>query len=218
MSQIGQWCSRVFGVECDKRRPVYFALRMDRQNRMDRSGMELRQLFGGGKVYSFHVQCKERIQKSKLHELVQNKLSSVPSTDCTLMEISSFLPDVKESVIKGFLLKLNSDNPTTEKVVEELLQVEAVLIYSYVQERDEIWQQHLSQADDGSVMMSSRYCITPVGAPELHPSALNIINNDVFYSFEEAYKVMVEVILIVSIFYYYCKCDYTKPCKPSSTP
>lgn len=156
-------------------------------------GKEFRQLFEAGKVYSFHVHCQERIHRSKLYELVQNKLSSVASTDCTLKEMSSFLPEVKESTIKGFLLKLNSGDPTTEKVVKELLLVEAVLICSYVQEGDEVWQQHLSQADDGSVMVSSRYCVTPVGPPEQHPSVLNIINNDVFYSLEEAYKVMVEV-------------------------
>lgn len=191
MSQIGQWSSRIFGVECETRRPVYFALRMDRQ--MVPRGKEFRQLFEAGKVYSFHVHCQERIHRSKLYELVQNKLSSVASTDCTLKEMSSFLPEVKESTIKGFLLKLNSGDPTTEKVVKELLLVEAVLICSYVQEGDEVWQQHLSQADDGSVMVSSRYCVTPVGPPEQHPSVLNIINNDVFYSLEEAYKVMVEV-------------------------
>ncbi|XP_062378366.1 UMP-CMP kinase 2, mitochondrial [Sardina pilchardus] len=188
MSHIGQWCSRIFGVECAKARPVYFALRMGRQ--MESTGTELKELFGDRKVYSFHVHCKDRIQRSKWYELLQNKLSSIPSTDCTIMEMSSFLPNVQQSVIKGFLLKLNNDNPITEKVVEELLQVDTLFICSYVQERDEIWQQHLSQTE--GLDMSTRYRVMSTGAPALHPSVLNIKNNDVFYSFEDAYKVLVE--------------------------
>lgn len=198
---LGQWCSRIFGVECDKRTgPVYFALHKDKQT--DQRGNELRQLFGDGKVYSFHVRCKDRIQRSKFDELLQNKLSSIPSDDCTIMEMSSFLPSVQQSFIKGFLLKLNSDNTITEKVVDELLRVDAVSVCSYVQDRDEVWwQQHLSPSEEGTVM-STRYCVIATGAPELHPSILNIINNDVFYSFEEAYNVLTEVRKLASIYFY----------------
>ena len=118
------------------------------------------------------------------------------------MEMSSFLPSVQQSFIKGFLLKLNSDNTITEKVVDELLRVDAVSVCSYVQDRDEVWwQQHLSPSEEGTVM-STRYCVIATGAPELHPSILNIINNDVFYSFEEAYNVLTEVRKLASIYFY----------------
>lgn len=187
---LGQWSSRIFGVECDKKSAVYFALRVDRQ--ADPRGKELKQLFGDGKAFSFHIHCEDRIQRSKIYELLQDKLSSIPSTDCTIMDMSSFLPNAKQSASKGFLLTYSSDSPLTEKVIEDLQQVEAVSVCSYFQERDGMWwQKHLSQKGGGSEICS-RYCITLTEKPEVCPTVLNIINNDVFYSFEEAYKVLVE--------------------------
>ncbi|XP_062863130.1 UMP-CMP kinase 2, mitochondrial isoform X2 [Trichomycterus rosablanca] len=39
---------------------------------------------------------------------------------------------------------------------------------------------------------SKRYYVTPVLAPEHHPSTFNIINSDVFYQMQDAYKVLQE--------------------------
>ncbi|KAK5886370.1 hypothetical protein CesoFtcFv8_017410 [Champsocephalus esox] len=40
------------------------------------------------------------------------------------------------------------------------------------------------------MQMPKDYYVVPAEAPEHHPSTLNIINSDVFYSFEEAYQVL----------------------------
>ncbi|XP_063080204.1 UMP-CMP kinase 2, mitochondrial isoform X2 [Engraulis encrasicolus] len=187
---LGQWSSRIFEVECGKRSALYFALRADRQ--ADPRRHELKQLFGDGKALSFHVQCGDRIQRSKMYAFLQDKLSSIPSTDCTIMEMPSFLPDVKQSVRKGFLLMYRSDSPIADRVIGDLQQVESLAVCSYVQEKDIWWQNHLPKKDGCSLTDLDKYCVTLTVAPEVCPTVLSIINNDVFYSFDEAYKVLTE--------------------------
>ncbi|KAL4593377.1 UMP-CMP kinase 2, mitochondrial [Arapaima gigas] len=54
-------------------------------------------------------------------------------------------------------------------------------------------QEVLSPAGDGRVSVAEQRCVVPAKSPADHPSTLDIVNSSVFYSFQEAYKVLTEV-------------------------
>ena len=193
LSRFGQWCSRVFAVEWQHNSDtVYFALSKNPQASPTGQQQTFEKIFGTGKTYSFHVCTDDRFQRAMLYEDLKNKLiSTLPRG--SLLDVFSFLPGVKNSLLRGFLVKDADDSP----IFNELVQNSGVNVCAYVQEQDNQWWQHLwSKSDDGTAtaVLVDKFCLVPARIPPCHPSTLSIMGNDVFYSFGDAYKVMEQVI------------------------
>lgn len=195
MSRLGQWASCVFSVELDaKSDPIYFALQDSRR----KEGLTLpllKHVLADGKGYSLHVYNNDRIQRAKIYASLKDKLLKELPTNCEVKGMLSFQPDVKDSAIKGFFLQDFSKSPsTTERVLKELLHSHSVVVCSYVTAEGggRCLQNLWSLTESGQVEVTSKYCVVPTDTPDCHPSTLNIINSDVFYSFEDAHKVLKE--------------------------
>lgn len=194
MSRLGQWSSRVFSVELDGiYPPVYFALQEKHQK-------EAQQVFSivqkNERCYSILVNSNDRIKRAKFYGGLKDRLLQELPSECEILAMSSFLPNVKNSLLKGYFLKdVSESSSPTECVLSDLIQNEPVVVCSYIRGGDgQLWSQHLwSHSDGGRMGAFEKYYVVPSDAPEHHPSTLNIINWDVFYSFEEAYKVLQEV-------------------------
>ncbi|KAJ8353133.1 hypothetical protein SKAU_G00207000 [Synaphobranchus kaupii] len=187
LGRLGQWCSRVFAVEYEpKSDPVYFALSKSPQTSLSGEQQTFEKIFEGTKSYSLHICTDERYQRAKLYEDLRNKL--IPALPRgSVLDMFSFLPDVKNSLFRGFLVK----NAETIPMFDELVQSSFVNVCTYVQEEDSQWWQHLwSKPEDGTGVLVDKYYLVPTGIPQYHPSTLNIMGNDVFYSFGDAYNVM----------------------------
>ncbi|XP_067223865.1 UMP-CMP kinase 2, mitochondrial [Chanodichthys erythropterus] len=184
MFRCGQLCSVEFDLRTE---PLYFALSSSPQVLHHAH----QQLFGDrGKLFSLHVQCENRIEKAQTHAEIKHKLSSTISRDCDVFEASSFIPDVANSVVKGFFIRDKSTTTLSEDLLNTLRQSERVCVFSYKREGQYCWQELWSPVNQ--VEGSERQYITPAAAAEHHPSTLNIRNSDVFYSMDEAYKVLQE--------------------------
>ncbi|XP_048048194.1 UMP-CMP kinase 2, mitochondrial [Megalobrama amblycephala] len=184
MFRCGQLCSVEFDLRAE---PLYFTLSSSPQVLHHAH----QQLFGDcGKLFSLHVQCENRIEKAQTHAEIKNKLSSTLSRDCDVFEASSFIPDVANSVVKGFFIRDKSTTTLSEDLLNTLRQSERVCVFSYKREGQYCWQELWSPVNQ--VEGSERQYITPAAAAEHHPSTLNIRNSDVFYSMDEAYKVLQE--------------------------
>lgn len=197
---LPRWSSRVFAVELDGA-PSYFSLREAPR------GEEVPRVFTGvqrrDRCYSLLV-CgggddddnnNNRVRRAKLHGELRDKLSRDLPPQCQVSPMSSFLPNVRGSLIKGYFFKDNSACASpSEQVLRDLTRHDAVLVCSYLRgESGQLWTQQLwPHADGQTTDMSERYYVVPAEAPEYHPSTLNIINSDVFYSFEEACEVLKE--------------------------
>ncbi|XP_039523813.1 UMP-CMP kinase 2, mitochondrial [Pimephales promelas] len=188
MFRSGELCSRVFAVEFDLRaEPLYFTLSSSPQVLHH----DHQQLFGEcGKLFSVHVQSENRIEKAQTHAEIKHKLSSTISRDCDVFEASSFIPDDEKSVVKGFFIRDKSTTTLSEDLLNTLRQSKTVCVFSYKREGQYCWQELWSPVNQ--VKESARQYITPATAAEHHPSTLNIRNSDVFYSMDEAYKVLQE--------------------------
>ncbi|XP_030642435.1 UMP-CMP kinase 2, mitochondrial [Chanos chanos] len=186
-----QLCSRIFAVELDVRAdPFYFALSSVHKTVDDHS--PVRSIFRDGNLYSLHVYCNNRIQRVKFYGELKSKLTKELPTNCDCFELSSFLPNEEQSVIKGFFIRDKSTSSVTEQVLNELQQTDGVCVFSYVRgEDDQLWQE-LWSTSKRNWMEPDKYRVVPASAPEVHPSVLNIRNSDVFYSLEDAYKVLQE--------------------------
>lgn len=185
MFRCGQLCSVEFDLRAE---PLYFTLSSSPQVLHHAH----QQLFGDcGKLFSLHVQCANRIEKAQTHAEIKHKLSSTLSRDCDVFEASSFIPDVANSVVKGFFIRDKSTTTLSEDLLNTLRQSERVCVFSYKREGQYCWQELWSPVNQ--VEGSERQYITPAAAAEHHPSTLNIRNSDVFYSMDEAYKVLQEV-------------------------
>lgn len=190
MFRCGELCSRVFAVEFDLRaEPLYFTLSSSPQALHH----DHQRLFGDccGKLFSLHVQSENRIEKAQAHAQIKHKLSSTLSRDCVVFEASSFIPDDENSVVKGFFIRDKSTTTLSEDLLNTLRQSKTVCVFSYKREGQYCWQELWSPLSP--VKESVRQYITPAKAAEHHPSTLNIRNSDVFYSMDEAYKVLQEV-------------------------
>ncbi|KAK9960166.1 hypothetical protein ABG768_010241 [Culter alburnus] len=184
MFRCGQLCSVEFDLRAE---PLYFTLSSSPQVLHHAH----QQLFGDcGKLFSLHVQCANRIEKAQTHAEIKHKLSSTLSRDCDVFEASSFIPDVANSVVKGFFIRDKSTTTLSEDLLNTLRQSERVCVFSYKREGQYCWQELWSPVNQ--VEGSERQYITPAAAAEHHPSTLNIRNSDVFYSMDEAYKVLQE--------------------------
>ncbi|XP_043118879.1 UMP-CMP kinase 2, mitochondrial [Puntigrus tetrazona] len=184
----GQLSSRVFAVEFDPRaRPLCFAL--------SDSPRELRgahrQLFGDdGKLFSLHVHGGGRVEKARTHAEIKRELSVSLARHCDVYEASSFVPDVKNSFVKGFFIRDRSTAAVSEDILKTLQRSESVCVFSYEREGQYCWLEPWSPVSH--VQEPARHYITPAAAAEHHPSTLNISNSDVFYCMDEAYAVLQE--------------------------
>ncbi|XP_051723624.1 UMP-CMP kinase 2, mitochondrial [Ctenopharyngodon idella] len=184
MFRCGQLCSVEFDLRAE---PLYFTLSSSPQVLHHAH----QQLFEDrGKLFSLHVQCENRIEKAQTHAEIKHKLSSTLSRDCDVFEASSFSPNVENSVVKGFFIRDKSTTTLSEDVLNTLRQSKRVCVFSYKREGQYCWQELWSPVNQ--VEGSERQYITPAAAAEHHPSTLNIRNSDVFYSMDEAYKVLQE--------------------------
>ncbi|XP_071354638.1 UMP-CMP kinase 2, mitochondrial [Trachinotus anak] len=191
MSLLPQWSSRVFSVELDGA-PHYFAVQKKHR------GEEVPRLFGEkaqkhDRCYSLLVCSGDRVRRAKFYGELRDKLLRHLSPECDLSPMSSFLPNVKGSLIRGYFFKDSSGTSSlTERVLQDVIQRDPVLVCSYFRGEDgQVWTQRPWPPAEGQLIeMSEDYYVVPSEAPGYHPSVLNIINSDVFYSFEEAYEVL----------------------------
>uniref|UniRef100_A0A8C2BML0 Cytidine monophosphate (UMP-CMP) kinase 2, mitochondrial n=1 Tax=Cyprinus carpio TaxID=7962 RepID=A0A8C2BML0_CYPCA len=188
MFRCGQLCSRVFAVEFDLRtEPLYFTLSSTPQELHHAH----QQLFGDGeKLFSLHVHCDNRTEKARTHAEIKHKLSDTLSRDCDVFEASAFIPNVKNSVVKGFFIRDKSTTSLSEDILKTLQQSKSVCVFSYKREGQHCWQELWSPVSP--VEDSVRKYVTPAAAAEHHPSTLNIRNADVYYCMHEAYEVLQE--------------------------
>ncbi|KAK2891838.1 UMP-CMP kinase 2, mitochondrial [Channa argus] len=183
MSLLPQWSSRVFSVELDGA-PLYFGIQ-------EKPRGEVPRLFRDaldGTCYSLLVCNSDRVRGAKFYAELKDKLSRDLHPECVLCPMSCFLPHTKDSLIKGYFLKANSESASlTERLLRGLIQHDPVLVCSYLQ-RENFWTQYLWPRT--GTEMPRKYYVVPSAAPQYHPSTLNIVNSDVFYRFEEAYEVL----------------------------
>lgn len=189
MSALSQWSSRIFSVELDGA-DSYFALQETRK------GDVLPEVFRGAdreRCYSVLVSCSHRLRQVKFHADLKEKLLRALPPGCDVAPMSSFLPGVRDSLIKGYFLKNRSEDPSSsDQILRDLMRGDPVLVCSYVRCEDGgTWIQNLWP--DAHSETIKKFYVVQSEAPEVHPSTLNIINSDVFYSFEEAHEVLKEV-------------------------
>nr|XP_061798033.1 UMP-CMP kinase 2, mitochondrial-like [Nerophis lumbriciformis] len=191
MALLSRWSSRVSSVDVDGE-AVYFKIP---DNRPGTSGKEMQRLFGhvqkDVKCYSLLVSSGDAIHSARFHWGLKDKLLKDLPPQCRLFPMSSFLPNVKDSLIRGYFLQAASpeSSDTTEQLLRQWLQHEDPLLvcsYSRVNEEDTPrprWIQNLWNDEQN-------HDIVLTEAPQYHPATLNLINNDVFYSFQEARDVL----------------------------
>ncbi|XP_034531512.1 UMP-CMP kinase 2, mitochondrial [Notolabrus celidotus] len=192
MSLLTQWSSRVFSVELDGA-PFYFAIQ--ERHRGEDMPQVFKEVQGHERCYSVLVCSSDRINQARFYAQLKDKLLRDLPKGCDLSPMSSFLPNIKDSLLKGYFLKEKSAcSPLTEGLLRDVTQHDPVLVCSYLRSEDgDLWTQRLWKDADSQMMeMSNDYCVVSSEAPEYHPATLNIINSDVFYSFEEAYDVLKE--------------------------
>lgn len=202
MSLLPRWSSRVFAVELDGA-PLYFSLGEKRpQEDAPRLFATVRP--SCGRCYSLLVCSGDRIRGARFHAELRDKLTSALPPGCDVSPMSSFLPNVKESLVKGYFFQDYSESPfASERLLRDLTRHDPVLVCSYLRGVDgQVWTQHLwSETDGQAADTPQEYYVVHSDAPEEHPSALGIINSDVFYSFEEAREVMNQVLIIRTIMF-----------------
>ncbi|KAI3367680.1 hypothetical protein L3Q82_026519 [Scortum barcoo] len=191
MSLLPSWSSRVFSVELDGA-PVYFSLR--EKHRGEEAPRVFSRVPERSGCFSLLVCGGDRIRRAKFYAQLGDRLSRDLLPGCDLAPMASFLPNVRGSLMKGYFVKDNSESSSaSERLLRDLTRTEPVLVCSYSRDRDgQMWTQHLWPPADGqgTDTSKSKYYVVPSEAPDYHPSTLNIINSDVFYSFEEAYEVI----------------------------
>lgn len=201
MSLLPRWSSRVFSVELDGA-SLYFSI----QEKLRAEGAP--RVFGSSvqprdRCYSLLVCGGDRIRRAKFYAQLGEKLQRDLPPGCHLSPMSSFLPNVKDSLIKGYFLKDTSESPArSERLLRAFTHGDPVLVCSYSRGEDgQMWTQHPWPPEDSQTEDTSNgYYVVPSEAPEYHPSALNIINSDVFYSCEEACEVLKEVAMMCTHF------------------
>uniref|UniRef100_A0A3Q0T061 UMP-CMP kinase 2, mitochondrial n=1 Tax=Amphilophus citrinellus TaxID=61819 RepID=A0A3Q0T061_AMPCI len=190
-SLLPRWCSRIFSVELNGA-PSYFAVKEKHQG--GDGPRVFKELQNHDRCYSVLVySSRDRIKTAKFYGELKDKLLRDLPPECHFSPMSSFLPNVKDSLIKGYFLKGNSDiSSPIERLLSHLIQHDPVLVCSYSPAEDgQQWTQRMwSQSENTLMDMPKAYYVVPSEAPDCHPSTLSIINSDVYYSFDEAYDVM----------------------------
>lgn len=172
-----------------KTEPIYFALSSTPSAR----NKELDSLFGSGKLFSVYALGDDRVQSARSHAHLKSALTEDLPPGCQLLDTAYFLPDVNNSLVRGFFLRDNSVLSSAERVVTQLRQKGSVCVFTYT--RGQNGDYLCSDEADEPAERERRYYVTPAPAPLRHPSTLNIINSDVFYQMKDAYKVLQEVIV-----------------------
>lgn len=193
MSLLSQWTSRIFSVELNG--AVYYFAVQDKQQGGDAPGL-FRKVQNRDRFYSILVCNSDRIRRAKFYADLREKLLKTLPPECDVSPMCAFLPSVKDSLIKGYFFKDYSESPSSsELLLRDLTRRYPVLVCSYARgEGGEIWTQNLwPLADIQTKEESMEYYVVPSEAPGYHPSTLSIINSDVFYSFNEALKVLQKV-------------------------
>lgn len=188
MSALSQWSSRIFSVELDGA-DSYFAVQETRKG--DVSPEAFRRAHRD-RCYSILVSSSHKIRQVKYHAGLKEKLLRALPPGSEMVPMSSFLPGVRDSLIRGYFLKDRSEDPSSsDRLLRDLVKRDPVLVCSYVRcEESGTWTQNLWHDMHSETM---KFYVVQYGAPEVHPSTLNIINSDVFYNFEEAREVLKEV-------------------------
>ncbi|XP_029349330.1 UMP-CMP kinase 2, mitochondrial [Echeneis naucrates] len=191
VSVVSQWSSRVFSVELDGS-SHYFAIQEKRAGG-EAPGIFRLKAQRYERCYSLLVCGEDRVRTARSYWELRDKLTGHLSPGCDLSPMTSFLPNVKGSLIRGYFFSDNSQSRgQTERLLQTLTCSDPVLVCSYSKCEDgQMWRQHLwPAADTQLVEMPTDYYVVPSEPPAYHPSVLNIINSDVFYSFEEAHEVL----------------------------
>ncbi|CAL8273044.1 unnamed protein product [Merluccius merluccius] len=216
-----QWSSRVSSVELDPRGSfLHFALR----ERARRAPREFRDAAPGGptaRCYAVLVCGGDRVPQARLHRDLGDWLRDRLPAGCDPLPLSSYLPRVRDSLVRGYFLRdasVSGPPSLTEWVLRDLHREhrDALVMCSYRRRRKEEdedgedgeedeeedgsrWSQHLwssppEESQDKVQVHGSSRClyVVPCEAPDYHPSVLNIANSDVFYSLAEACKVLEE--------------------------
>lgn len=189
---LPQWSSRVFSVELNGA-PFYFSIQ--ERHRGEDMPHVFKEVQRNDRCYSLLVCSSDRIKQARFYAELKEKLLRDLPKGCGLSPMSSFLPNVKDSLLKGYFLKDRSVcSSLSERLLRDVVQHDPVLVCSYLKSEDgQLWTQRLWEDADSSTMeMSKDYCVVPSDAPAYHPATLNIMNSDVFYSFEEACDVLKE--------------------------
>lgn len=189
---LPQWSSRVFSVELNGA-SHYFSIQ--ERHRGEDTPHVFKEVRRNDRCYSLLVCSSDRIKEARFYSELKEKLLRDLPKGCDLSPMSSFLPNVKDSLLKGYFLKDRSVcSSLSERLLRDVIQHDPVLVCSYLRSEDgQLWTQRLwEDANSQTVEMSKDYCVVPSEAPEYHPATLNIMNSDVFYSFEEACDVLKE--------------------------
>lgn len=191
---FSQWSSRVFAAEFDSRcDPVYFALSAQTPAADEKQSLLFQKLFSQGKAYSVHAITDDRIQRARSYSDLQDKLVSALPKSCNLLQLIAFHPDVNNSLVKGFFIQDALNNAETENMLKDLVKSEVFHLCTYVCSEDgKLWQQCVWSQRGKECTEVAKHYITVAAKPEYHPSLLNIINTVVYYSFEDAYRVLQE--------------------------
>ncbi|XP_034381524.1 UMP-CMP kinase 2, mitochondrial [Cyclopterus lumpus] len=190
MSLVAPWSSRVLSVELDGAH-FYFSTR--EQHRGEEAPRVFREARKDARLYSLLVCGGDRVRRAVCHAQLKDTLLRELPPACHVSPMSSFVPNVRDSLLKGYFLKDHSESASpTERLLRDLSQRDPVFVCSYRKlQEGQLWTQHLwSGAGSPTADMSEDSYVVPSEAPECHPSTLNIINSDVFYSFEEAREVL----------------------------
>lgn len=143
------------------------------------------------RCYSLLACADDRVKCARFYAQLRDKLLKDQPAECHLSPLFSFVPHVRDSLVRGYLVKDNSEcGSRTERILEDLWCTEEVVVCSYRREDGgQVWTQSLW--DNGQT--GQCYYVVPSEEPECHPSVSNMVNNDVFYSFEEAHSVIKQV-------------------------
>ncbi|XP_029973985.1 UMP-CMP kinase 2, mitochondrial-like [Salarias fasciatus] len=191
-----RWSSRVFSVELNGA-PFYFAL-------ADRPEAEAPRLFGqlprARRCFSLLLRSADRVHAARLHARLRDALLRELPPECRLAPMCSFLPEVRDSVLRGFFLQDGPDSPSpTPRLLEALAQQHALLLCSYTPDREHRhWTQHVWSLEGGTrVDVGTGLCVVCSEAPRCHPAALSMINSDVFRTFQDARDVLTECVAVL---------------------
>ncbi|XP_076021659.1 UMP-CMP kinase 2, mitochondrial [Genypterus blacodes] len=189
MSLLNRWSSRAFYVELDGASPSCFALQETHGGNEEAPGLFRKMHAKYDRCYSLHVCGEDRINSAKFYAQLRDRLQrDLPG--CNFAPMLSFVPHVRDSLIKGYFLTSECLDPT-ERLLGDLTRNEPVLVCSYVRgESGGSWTQHVWSGAGGREKMSQKYYVVPSEEPDFHPATLNIVNSDVFYSFEDAREVL----------------------------
>lgn len=198
---LPRWSSRVFSVERDGVGPCSFSVGRGAPPREDAPPRLFASLPPGcGRCYSLLVCAPDMIRAARYHAELGDKLTGALPAECRVSPMASFLPDARDSVVRGYFWTDPSASPlASERLVKELTPRDPVLACSYSRLADgQVWSQHLWLGTEGESMGTPQeYFVVDCDRPAQHPSTLGIIECDVFHSFEQACEVMRQVRLMM---------------------